>query len=140
RDRDGSTTFDDLGGFAGANSGDDDADHGGQVVEGQVSEGRGSKGHGSIGNFDPKDYLDENGELDLSHIGDDVKKATGIDVQSYIAEALRRRDGRDGDSGGSGSNGSGSNGPKGDGPTGGSGSNGPKDDGPTGGSGGPEKK
>lgn len=140
RDRDGSTTFDDSGGFAGANSGDDDADHGGQVVEGQVSEGRGSKGHGSIGNFDPKDYLDENGELDLSHIGDDVKKATGIDVQSYIAEALRRRDGRDGDSGGSGSNGSGSNGPKGDGPTGGSGSNGPKDDGPTGGSGGPEKK
>ncbi|GAA1548418.1 MULTISPECIES: flotillin family protein [Brevibacterium] len=102
---DGSTTVDDSGGFAGTNSGDDDADHGGQVVEGQVSEGRGSKGHGSIGNFDPKDYLDENGELDLTHIGDDVKKATGIDVQSYIAEALRRRDGRDGDSDGSGSDG-----------------------------------
>lgn len=119
-------------GFAG--SGADDSSSGearenDQVVEGQISEGNGSEGNGSKkpadrsgrggskpsglgdpsawsgGNFDPKDYLDENGELDLSHIGDDVKKATGIDVQSYIADALRRRDGHDGDSDGSGSNG-----------------------------------
>lgn len=46
-------------------------------------------------NFDPKDYLDENGDIDLGHIGDDVKKATGIDVQAYIDEAKRRRNRKD---------------------------------------------
>ncbi|SMX82920.1 flotillin [Brevibacterium sp. 239c] len=129
-------------GFAGSESDDSGSEASAdddQVVEGQVSEANGSEGSGSKGsrnhsgrggskpsglgdpsawsggNFDPKDYLDENGELDLSHIGDDVKKATGIDVQSYIADALRRRDGHDGDSDGSGSNGTkgGSKGPKG---------------------------
>ncbi|MDN5793897.1 MAG: flotillin, partial [Brevibacterium aurantiacum] len=120
--RDGSTTFDDAGDFSGSGSAGGGADDNDQVVEGEISEGHGSQsgrggrsGRGgakpsglgdpsawSGGNFDPKDYLDENGELDLTHIGDDVKKATGIDVQSYIAEALRRRDGRDGDSDGSG--------------------------------------
>ncbi|MDN6156655.1 MAG: flotillin [Brevibacterium sp.] len=143
--QDDSTTVEDSGNLAASgfsDSGDadaGDADDEGQVVEGQVAEGRGGRsdrdGHSSRdgrggakrsglgdpsawtgGNFDPKDYLDDNGELDLSHIGDDVKKATGIDVQSYIADALRRRDGRDGDSDGSGSNG------------------------PKGGSGGPDKK
>ncbi|WP_193071558.1 MULTISPECIES: flotillin family protein [unclassified Brevibacterium] len=129
-------------GFAGSESDDSGSEASAdddQVVEGQVSEANGSEGSGSKGsrnhsgrggskpsglgdpsawsggNFDPKDYLDENGELDLSHIGDDVKKATGIDVQSYIADALRRRDGHDGDSDGSGSNGTkgGPKGPKG---------------------------
>ncbi|WP_350269885.1 SPFH domain-containing protein [Brevibacterium sp. CBA3109] len=141
--RDGTSASDDAGDhdgtgdFAGSGSADgSDADGDDQVVEGEISEGHGgqpgrsgrsnrggSKPSGlgdpsawSGGNFDPKDYLDENGELDLTHIGDDVKKATGIDVQSYIADALRRRDGRDGDSDGSGSNG------------------------PKGGSGGPDKK
>ncbi|MDN6124695.1 MAG: flotillin, partial [Brevibacterium sp.] len=143
--QDDSTTVEDSGNLAASgfsDSGDadaGDADDEGQVVEGQVAEGRGGRsdrdgrssrdGRGGAkpsglgdpsawtgGNFDPKDYLDDNGELDLSHIGDDVKKATGIDVQSYIADALRRRDGRDGDSDGSGSNG------------------------PKGGSGGPDKK
>lgn len=138
--RDDSTTFDDSGDFAGTGPADDGADGQDQVVEGEISEGHsGQSGRGdrsgrggskptglgdpsawSSGNFDPKDYLDENGELDLTHIGDDVKKATGIDVQAYIADALRRRDGRDGDLGGSG--GSGSNGPKDDG--------GPQDGGP----------
>ena len=99
---------------------DDGADGQDQVVEGEISEGHsGQSGRGdrlgrggskptglgdpsawSSGNFDPKDYLDEIGDLDLTHIGDDVKKATGIDVQAYIADALRRRDGRDGDLGG----------------------------------------
>ena len=145
--RDDSTTFDDSGDVAGsglsdsgpgsANTESGIANTGGagddeQAVEGQVSEGSGGRsgrggskpsglgdpGAWSQGNFDPKDYLDENGELDLSHIGDDVKKATGIDVQSYIADALRRRDGRDGRDGGS--DGSGTDGPKG------GGSNGPK--------------
>ncbi len=45
--------------------------------------------------FDPRDFLDPNGDLDLHHIGDEVKKATGIDVQAYIAEALRRREERE---------------------------------------------
>ncbi|NJC55864.1 flotillin [Brevibacterium marinum] len=113
-----------------------------QVVEGQISERSGSADHDghprrgsrsgrgaassdlkdpnawSPENFDPTTYFDENGDLDLTHIGDDVKKATGIDVQSYIADALRRRDGGDGgadgpDSPGSGGTGSdGTDGPK----------------------------
>ncbi|MGO2863740.1 MAG: flotillin family protein [Brevibacterium sp.] len=81
----------DSGGTASA--GDDSGDD--RVVEGSLAEGLDPSNWGRK-NFDPKDYLDENGELDLTHIGDDVKKATGIDVQGYIAEALRRRDGRDG--------------------------------------------
>ncbi|MGO2036649.1 MAG: flotillin family protein [Brevibacterium sp.] len=84
----------DSGGTASA--GDDSGDD--RVVEGSLAEGLDPSNWGRK-NFDPKDYLDENGELDLTHIGDDVKKATGIDVQGYIAEALRRRDGRNGDGG-----------------------------------------
>ena len=103
-------------GLADADSDSDADDH---VVEGHVSQGHDDNSW-SRGTFDPKDYLDEDGELDLTHIGEEVKKATGIDVQSYISEALRRRD--------DGSDGSGPNGPKGD-------SNGPKGDsnGPKGG-------
>lgn len=55
--------------------------------------------------FDPKDFLDPDGGLDIQHIGDEVKRATGIDVQAYIDEALRRRDG--GAAGGSAGSGSG---------------------------------
>ena len=122
--RDDSTTFDEAGDIngagasgagsgAGANRGFDD-----RVVEGEVSDGHSS--------FDPRDYLDENGDLDLSHIGEDVKKATGIDVQSYIAEALRRRENREGGSGDSDSGDAGGNGPKNSGPDG----NGPQGSGP----------
>ncbi len=72
--------------------------------------------------FDPKDFLDPDGGLDIQHIGDEVKRATGIDVQAYIDEALRRRDG--GAAGGSAGSGSGAgtgSGP-GSGPAGGPGS------------------
>ena len=118
-DAGGSADVDDS---AAAGSGLADADGDDRVVEGHVSEGHDGASR-SRGNFDPKDYLDEDGELDLTHIGEEVKKATGIDVQSYISEALRRRDG--------GSDGPGSNEPKGD-------SNGPKGGGPKGGSSGPK--
>lgn len=91
---------------AGGDSGD------GQAIESIVSGGEGAGGadagdSGSSGtdwtdpsawarkSFDPKDYLDENGDIDLGHIGDDVKKATGIDVQAYIDEAKRRRNRKD---------------------------------------------
>lgn len=128
---------------AGAN--EESADDG-QIVEGQVSGDREERskrqGPGPVdwtdpsawarSGFDPKDYLDEHGDLDLTHIGDEVKKATGIDVQSYIAEAKRRRDERDGGSDSSG--GTKGKGPRDQGPNGG----GPKDGGPKGS--GPDKK
>lgn len=118
-----SDASDDTGGSGATGSGFTDSDGDDHVVEGHVSEGHDGDSR-SRGNFDPKDYLDEDGELDLTHIGEEVKKATGIDVQSYISEALRRRD--------DGSDGSGSNEPKGD-------SSGPKDGGgPKGGSSGPK--
>lgn len=117
---------------------------GGQVIEGRLADdgegragGAGSRrgggsgsasgrrprgGQGSSGQwagFDPADFLDADGGIDIQHIGDEVKRATGIDVQAYIDEALRRRDG--GGAGGAGASGSG--GP-GTGTTGGAGSTG----------------
>ena len=89
----GGTETNEPGSGGTTSAGDDSGDD--RVVEGSLAEGLDPSNWGRK-NFDPKDYLDENGELDLTHIGDDVKKTTGIDVQGYIAEALRRRDGRDG--------------------------------------------
>lgn len=86
---------------------DDDA---GRGRRGGAPGGRGSRGDGSgqrrggpgrggqwdsgqWAGFDPADFLDPDGGIDIQHIGDEVKRATGIDVQAYIDEALRRRDG-----------------------------------------------
>ena len=71
----------------------------GEVVDGVIADGpsSGSSAGSSAGprsnrsGFDPKAFLDDSG-VDLDRIGDEVKKATGFDVQSYIDEAKRRLD------------------------------------------------
>ncbi|MCM1011069.1 MULTISPECIES: SPFH domain-containing protein [unclassified Brevibacterium] len=80
----------------------------------------GERDSGQWAGFDPKDFLDPDGGLDIQHIGDEVKRATGIDVQAYIDEALRRRDG--GAAGGSAGSGAGTGSGPGSGPAGGPGS------------------
>ncbi|MGC3020541.1 MULTISPECIES: flotillin family protein [unclassified Brevibacterium] len=72
-----------------------------EVVDGVVADGPASAGpRANRTSFDPKSFLDDSG-VDLDRIGDEVKKATGFDVQSYIDEAKRRLDER-GAAGGSG--------------------------------------
>ena len=104
--RGGSGSIADVASAAGAGTG--------RVVEGTVSDGGASADSGSADergsadwtdpsawtgrNFDPKPFLDDSG-VDLVRIGDEVKKATGFDVQAYIDEAKRRLDDR-GDSSG----------------------------------------
>lgn len=84
----------------------------------------GQRDGGQWAGFDPADFLDADGGIDIQHIGDEVKRATGIDVQAYIDEALRRRDGRGaGGAGGAGAGGPGT-GTSGPGSTGGAGAGG----------------
>src|SRR5699024_455927 len=64
----------------------------GEIVDGVVSNDSSSTADRT--RFDPKAFLDDSG-IDLDQIGDEVKKATGFDVQSYIGEAKRRLDDRD---------------------------------------------
>ena len=69
-------------------------DGSGQRRGGPGARGRGGQwDSGQWAGFDPADFLDPDGGIDIQHIGDEVKRATGIDVQAYIDEALRRRDG-----------------------------------------------
>lgn len=149
-DDDGSGSGSGGSGSGGSGSG---SGSGGQVIEGRLADdgdgrtggagprrgggasgGSGSasgrrprSGQGSSGQwagFDPADFLDADGGIDIQHIGDEVKRATGIDVQAYIDEALRRRDG--GGAGGAGASGSGGpgTGTSGTGSTGGTGATG----------------
>lgn len=87
----------------------------------------GQRDGGQWAGFDPADFLDADGGIDIQHIGDEVKRATGIDVQAYIDEALRRRDG--GGAGGAGASGAGGPGAgtSGPGSTGGPGTTGSAD-------------
>src|SRR5699024_4710815 len=64
----------------------------GEIVDGVVSNDSASTADRT--RFDPKAFLDDSG-IDLDQIGDEVRKATGFDVQSYIDEAKRRLDDRD---------------------------------------------
>src|SRR5699024_4612723 len=64
----------------------------GEIVDGVVSNDSSSTADRT--RFDPKAFLDDSG-IDLDQIGDEVRKATGFDVQSYIDEAKRRFDDRD---------------------------------------------
>ena len=75
----------------------------GEIVDGVVSNDSASTADRT--RFDPKAFLDDSG-IDLDQIGDEVKKATGFDVQSYIDEAKRRLDDRDAARGESGAEGS----------------------------------
>src|SRR5699024_160538 len=58
----------------------------GEIVDGVVSNDSSSTADRT--RFDPKAFLDDSG-IDLDQIGDEVRKATGFDVQSYIDEAKR---------------------------------------------------
>src|SRR5699024_5760197 len=73
-------------------TGDASAVGSGEIVDGVVSNDSASTADRT--RFDPKAFLDDSG-IDLDQIGDEVKKATGFDVQSYIDEAKRRLDDRD---------------------------------------------
>src|SRR5699024_3817181 len=82
----------DGGGSAGpgggsVRTGDASAVGSGEIVDGVVSNDSASTADRT--RFDPKAFLDDSG-IDLDQIGDEVKKATGFDVQSYIDEAKRR--------------------------------------------------
>ena len=90
-------------------TGDASAVGSGEIVDGVVSNDSASTADRT--RFDPKAFLDDSG-IDLDQIGDEVKKATGFDVQSYIDEAKRRLDDRDAARGESGAEGSDS--PRGD--------------------------
>ncbi|HJA60350.1 MAG TPA: flotillin [Candidatus Brevibacterium intestinavium] len=95
-----------AGGPAGDGSvrtGDASAVGSGEIVDGVVSNDSASTADRT--RFDPKAFLDDSG-IDLDQIGDEVKKATGFDVQSYIDEAKRRLDDRDAARGESGAEGS----------------------------------
>ncbi|WP_209370324.1 flotillin family protein [Brevibacterium renqingii] len=74
-----------------------------EAVDGVVADSPASKADRT--RFDPKAFLDDSG-IDLDQIGDEVKKATGFDVQSYIDEAKRRLEDRDATRGESGAAGS----------------------------------
>src|SRR5699024_9503062 len=80
------------GGSAGSAGGGAAAAGPGEIVDGVVSNDSASTADRT--RFDPKAFLDDSG-IDLDQIGDEVKKATGFDVQSYIDEAKRRLDDRD---------------------------------------------
>ena len=84
-------------------TGDASAVGSGEIVDGVVSNDSASTADRT--RFDPKAFLDDSG-IDLDQIGDEVKKATGFDVQSYIDEAKRRLDDRDAARGESGAEGS----------------------------------
>ena len=71
----------------------------GDVVDGVVADGTSAGPRSNRSNFDPKAFLDDRG-VDLDRIGDEVKKATGFDVQAYIDEAKRRLDERGTDAAG----------------------------------------
>ncbi|MGO3070211.1 MAG: flotillin family protein [Brevibacterium linens] len=79
----------------------------GEVVDGVVADGAASGPRSNRSGFDPKAFLDDSG-VDLDRIGDEVKKATGFDVQAYIDEAKRRLDERGAGAAGSGQAGTGS--------------------------------
>ncbi len=78
----------DSGGPDGASAADAST---GKVVDGVVADGAASGPRSNRSVFDPKAFLDDSG-VDLDRIGDEVKKATGFDVQAYIDEAKRRLD------------------------------------------------
>ncbi|MEY9257569.1 flotillin [Brevibacterium epidermidis] len=84
------------GGSGGSDGGASDSsssegDKSDEVVDGVVAEGTSAGPRSNRSGFDPKAFLDDSG-VDLDRIGDEVKKATGFDVQAYIDEAKRRLD------------------------------------------------